>query len=155
MSFDEPRAVYRRLRQKFGGYRATTRGTETEGSRPFAAGRDPGSMAEALGVLEHTMGWELPLAQAELLAEWADVVGDDLAHHASPTGAADGVLEVSCDSSAWATQLRLMKTTLLDSLQARFPQAGITEVAIKGPGAPSWKHGTRSVPGRGPRDTYG
>ncbi|PZQ74527.1 MAG: DUF721 domain-containing protein, partial [Cutibacterium acnes] len=23
------------------------------------------------------------------------------------------------------------------------------------PSAPSWKHGPRSVPGRGPRDTYG
>ena len=155
MSFDEPRAVYRRLRQKFGGYRAATRAKGDEGSRPFSAGRDPGSMAEALGVLEHAMGWELPLAQAELLDSWADVVGDDLAHHASPTGAADGVLEVSCDSSAWATQLRLMKTTLLDSLRERFPQAGITELTIKGPGAPSWKHGARSVPGRGPRDTYG
>ena len=155
MSFDEPRAVYRRLRQKFGGYRATTGAKGGEGSRPFSAGRDPGSMAEALGVLEHAMGWELPLAQAELLDSWADVVGDDLAHHASPTGAVDGVLEVSCDSSAWATQLRLMKTTLLDSLRERFPQAGITELTIKGPGAPSWKHGARSVPGRGPRDTYG
>jgi len=155
VSFDEPRVVYRRLRQKFGGYRGTTRAKGDEGSRPFSAGRDPGSMAEALGVLEHAMGWELPLAQAELLDSWADVVGDDLAHHASPTGAADGVLEVSCDSSAWATQLRLMKTTLLDSLRERFPQAGITELTIKGPGAPSWKHGARSVPGRGPRDTYG
>ncbi len=155
MSFDEPRQVYRRLRQKFGGYRASPRGGSDEGSRPFSEGRDPGSMAEALGVLEHTMGWELPLAQAELLDAWADVVGDDVAHHTSPTGAADGVLEVSCDSSAWATQLRLMKTNLLDSLRQKFPQAGITELSIKGPGAPSWKHGARSVPGRGPRDTYG
>ncbi|MDA7848425.1 DUF721 domain-containing protein, partial [bacterium] len=37
----------------------------------------------------------------------------------------------------------------------RFPQAAITTLSIKGPGAPSWKHGPRSVPGRGPRDTYG
>lgn len=155
MIFDEPRHVYRRLRQKFGGYRATARDGFADGSQPFAKGRDPGSMAEALGVLEQSMGWELPLAQAELLDAWADVVGDDVANHTSPTGAADGVLEVSCDSSAWSTQLRLMKATLLNSLQERFPQAGITELSIKGPGAPSWKHGARSVPGRGPRDTYG
>jgi predicted nucleic acid-binding Zn ribbon protein len=65
------------------------------------------------------------------------------------------VLEISCDSSAWATQLRIMKSTLLESLLERFPQAAITTLSIKGPGAPSWKHGPRSVPGRGPRDTYG
>ena len=32
----------------------------------------------------------------------------------------------------------------------------MTRVEIKGPAAPSWKHGRRSVrDGRGPRDTYG
>jgi predicted nucleic acid-binding Zn ribbon protein len=28
-------------------------------------------------------------------------------------------------------------------------------VEVLGPRAPSWKHGVRSVKGRGPRDTYG
>ena len=155
MSFDEPRLVFRRLKQKFGSYRRVSRETSVEGSQPFTGGRDPGSMAEAFGILEHTMGWEIPLAQAELVTAWSDIVGDDVAHHTAPTGAENGVLEVTCDSSAWATQLRIMKITLLDSLKERFPQAGITGLSIKGPGAPSWKHGPRSVPGRGPRDTYG
>jgi predicted nucleic acid-binding Zn ribbon protein len=48
-----------------------------------------------------------------------------------------------------------MRAELLDSLASRFPAAAIIELSIKAPGAPSWKHGRRSVPGRGPRDTYG
>ena len=28
-------------------------------------------------------------------------------------------------------------------------------VKVAGPSAPSWRHGNRHVPGRGPRDTYG
>ena len=155
MTFDEPKIVYRRLRERFGGYRRVSRETSSEGSLPFSDHRDPGSMAEAFGALEHTMGWEMPLAQADLIVAWADIVGDDVALHTSPTGAEEGVLEISCDSSAWATQLRIMKSTLLESLLERFPQAAITTLSIKGPGAPSWKHGSRSVPGRGPRDTYG
>ena len=31
----------------------------------------------------------------------------------------------------------------------------ISEIQVLGPTAPSWKHGLRSTPGRGPRDTYG
>jgi predicted nucleic acid-binding Zn ribbon protein len=155
MTFDEPKIVYRRLRERFGGYRRVAREPSREGSLPFSDHRDPGSMAEAFGALEHTMGWEMALARADLVGVWADIVGDDVALHASPTGAEEGVLEITCDSSAWATQLRIMKSTLLESLLERFPQAAITTLSIKGPGAPSWKHGPRSVPGRGPRDTYG
>jgi predicted nucleic acid-binding Zn ribbon protein len=112
-------------------------------------------MADALEELAHTMGWAPSLARAELAEHWADIVGDDVAAHATPTGFQEGSLEIACDSSAWATQLRLMKKTLLEALQERFPEAGVSDIAIKAPGAPSWKHGSRSVPGRGPRDTYG
>jgi len=31
----------------------------------------------------------------------------------------------------------------------------VTRVLVVGPEAPNWKKGRRSVPGRGPRDTYG
>ena len=87
MTFDEPKIVYRRLRERFGGYRRVSRETSREGSLPFSDHHDPGSMAEAFGALEHTMGWEMPLAQADLIGAWADIVGDDVALHTSPTGA--------------------------------------------------------------------
>ncbi|MGB4918016.1 MAG: DUF721 domain-containing protein, partial [Propionicimonas sp.] len=34
-------------------------------------------------------------------------------------------------------------------------QGTVERVVVVGPSAPSWKKGKRSVPGRGPRDTYG
>lgn len=154
MMTPEARNVYQRLRTKFGGYRAADVGS-TEGSQPFGAFRDPGSMADALDELTQTMGWAPSLARAELAEHWTDIVGDDVAMHATPVGFQEGSLEIACDSSAWATQLRLMKKTLLEALQTRFPDAGVSHIIIKAPGAPSWKHGPRSVPGRGPRDTYG
>lgn len=153
---NEPRSVYQRLRQKFGGY--TVRAGEEADPRdtvPFGVGRDPGSFFDAMDSLALSMGWGVDLARAELMEQWPDIVGPEVALHAIPTGAADGVMEIQCDSSAWATQLRLMRSTLLESLLARFPEASIVELSIRGPGAPSWKHGRRSVPGRGPRDTYG
>ena len=154
MTTPEARNVYQRLRTKFGGFRATEKGA-TSGSQPFGAFRDPGSMADAFEELTSSMGWAPSLARAELAEHWADIVGDDVAAHATPTGFHEGALEIQCDSSAWATQLRLMKKNLLEALDERFPDAGVSEIVVKAPGAPSWKHGSRSVPGRGPRDTYG
>jgi predicted nucleic acid-binding Zn ribbon protein len=151
----EPRRVYQRLREKFGGYRRAPRKEFPDDSAAFGPGRDPGSVADAFDTLSESMGWGAHLAQADLLEQWADIVGDDIASHATPLGIEAGVLEVGCGSSAWATQLRLMKRTLLGSLLERFPGAGIVDITVKAPGAPSWKHGPRSVPGRGPRDTYG
>ena len=154
MTTPEARNVYQRLRKKFGAYRAPDK-TNSHESEPFGKFRDPGSMADALDELASTMGWAPSLARAELIEHWPDIVGDDVAAHATPSSFYEGTLEVTCDSSAWATQLRLMKKNLREALQERFPHAGVSDIVVKAPGAPSWKHGSRSVPGRGPRDTYG
>ena len=34
-------------------------------------------------------------------------------------------------------------------------KVGVETIRFQGPDAPTWKRGPRSVPGRGPRDTYG
>lgn len=152
----ESTRVYERLKKKFGGFtpRTTTK-KHTGDDVAFGPGRDPGSFAQAMGALTDQMGWSTDLARAELMQQWAEIVGADIAGHAIPSGASDGVLEIQCDSSAWATQLRLMRSELVETLATKFPEAGIVELSIKAPGVPSWKHGRRSVPGRGPRDTYG
>jgi predicted nucleic acid-binding Zn ribbon protein len=152
----EPSSVYQRFRQQFGGYPArVTKDPVAGSSEAYGQDRDPGSFAQAMDSLSSSMGWGADIARAEVMDQWADIVGADVAQHAIPTGASDGVMEIQCDSSAWATQLRLMRATLINSLMEKFPSAGIVELSIKAPGAPSWKHGRRSVPGRGPRDTYG
>jgi predicted nucleic acid-binding Zn ribbon protein len=101
------------------------------------------------------LGWESPLAQSELLASWVEIAGAETAEHSTPTAIEDGVLLVQCDSTAWATQLRLMRSQIMTHIATRYPDAGIAEVRFQGPNAPSWKRGPRSIPGRGPRDTYG
>jgi predicted nucleic acid-binding Zn ribbon protein len=156
MTKSEPRQVFERLRKKFGGFAPRKTSDDQQGdSVAFGQGRDPGSMAEVFDDLSTSMGWSAHLARAELLEAWPAIVGPDVAKHALPVASEHGVLEVECDSSAWATQLRLMRGKLLESLKEKFPEADILELSIKAPGAPSWKHGRRSVPGRGPRDTYG
>ena len=67
----------------------------------------------------------------------------------------DGELVVGADSTAWATQIRLLAPTLLARLAEELGAGVVTAVTVRGPSAPSWKKGLLAVRGRGPRDTYG
>jgi predicted nucleic acid-binding Zn ribbon protein len=79
-----------------------------------------------------------------------------VAAHCEPTGLRAGELRIAAESTAWATQLRMLAGTLLARIVAELGPDVVTRVVVTGPVAPSWKHGRRSVHGsRGPRDTYG
>jgi len=158
---DEARAVYLRFRRLFGtgvfkSNDAKKREKRVEGaSVPFGAGRDPHGIADVLDLLTANMGWTSPLAQSELVASWVEIAGAETAEHSTPVGIEDGVLTVQCDSTAWATQLRHMRVLIMTTIAQRYPEAGIESIRFEAPHAPSWKRGSRSIPGRGPRDTYG
>jgi predicted nucleic acid-binding Zn ribbon protein len=122
---------------------------------PYGSGRDPRGIGDVLGNLTSEMGWESPIARAEVLARWPEIVGAETAAHAVPAGIEGHVLTVRCDSTAWATQLRRMNAAITTKIIAGFEAAGIESVKFLGPDTPSWKRGPRAIPGRGPRDTYG
>ena len=88
-----------------------------------------------------------------VLIAWIDL--DDIAAHASPTTLREGVLHVSAESTAWATQLRMMQAQILAKIAAAVGHGVVKELRITGPTAPSWRKGERHIRGRGPRDTYG
>lgn len=108
-----------------------------------------------LDAVSTRMGWTETLAKADLLLDWATIVGAETAAHSAPVVIDEGTLVVRCDSTAWATQLRLMRTQITTRIVLEYPDAGVTGVRFEGPNAPSWKRGVRTIPGRGPRDTYG
>ena len=132
-----------------------TRGTTDPAEQPFAPGRDPRSFSRALDEVLRDRGWTGAVSQSELFAAWDELVGPITAEHAEPIDLRAGVLRVRCDSTAWATQLGLMRSRILSAITERYPEAGVETIRFTGPDAPSWKRGPRSVPGRGPRDTYG
>jgi len=158
---DEARAVYARFRRIFGDASKTSRDARRRAIKlpgatvPFGEGRDPAGLGDVIDGLTAKLGWNSPLAQSELLTTWAEIAGSDTAEHSTPIGIEDGVLTVQCDSTAWATQLRLMRSQIGTQIALKFPEAGIQSVRFEGPNAPSWKRGPRAIPGRGPRDTYG
>lgn len=102
------------------------------------------------------LGWGRPLAEGRVFSDWAQLVGADVAAHCTPQSLRDGELRIAAESTAWASQLRLLGATLLARLVAELGPQVVTKLHVSGPVGPSWKHGPRSVHGaRGPRDTYG
>lgn len=131
------------------------RSTEDDGNQPFMAGRDPKPLGDALDKLTQQSGWSGQLAKEDLVRRWEDVAGTETAQHSEPTSLMNGTLTIQCDSTAWAKNLQFMRAHILTQITTRFPETGVDAVRFVGPDAPSWKWGPRTVPGRGPRDTYG
>jgi predicted nucleic acid-binding Zn ribbon protein len=118
--------------------------------------RDPQTLDSTLGRLVADHGWELDLRVHGVFGRWAELVGDDVAQHCTPEAFADGKLVVRTDSTAWATQLRLLAPTVVRRLNEELGHGTVTLIEVLGPHLPTWKKGPRSVrDGRGPRDTYG
>jgi predicted nucleic acid-binding Zn ribbon protein len=132
----------------------------TAPARPgFAVGPqqgDPQPLAAAISRLLDAEGWALSVATGSVFGRWAEIVGADLAAHTTPESLTDGELTVSADSTAWATQLRLLAAQLVRRLNAELGDGAVLRVRVRGPVRSSQKPGEWRVRGsRGPRDTYG
>ena len=120
-------------------------------------GRDPVLVGEAVGDVLAERGWKPQAAVGALTGRWSEIVGPDIAAHVAVEGydAEKTTLLLRTDSTAWATQVRLLLPTLMARLSEELGPGTVTSVTVLGPAAPSWVKGLRTVPGRGPRDTYG
>jgi predicted nucleic acid-binding Zn ribbon protein len=124
-------------------------------SGPGPDPRDPQLFGVMLERIMKQRGWQKPAAEAKVFGAWEKVVGPDVAQHSRPVKLDAGVLTVEAESTAWATQLRLLAANLLKRIAAEVGHNVVTKLNIHGPAAPSWAKGPRRVQGRGPRDTYG
>ena len=118
--------------------------------------RDPQLLDAVVARLVDDHGWELDLRMRGVFARWPELVGEEVAAHCTPETFAEGRLVVRTDSTAWATQLRLLSPTVVRRLNEELGHDTVTVIEVLGPHLPNWKKGLRSSrDGRGPRDTYG
>ncbi|SEH55701.1 Predicted nucleic acid-binding protein, contains Zn-ribbon domain (includes truncated derivatives) [Mycolicibacterium rutilum] len=124
-------------------------------SGPGPDARDPQPLGSAASELARHRGWSGRVAEGAVFGRWASVVGEGIADHATPTSLNDGVLTISAESTAWATQLRMVQSQVLAKIADAVGDGVVKSLRIVGPVAPSWRKGRYHVSGRGPRDTYG
>jgi predicted nucleic acid-binding Zn ribbon protein len=117
--------------------------------------RDPQPVGSVVDDIVDERGWGQPLAVGGVEGRWAQIVGSEVAAHCLPEEFDAGQLTVRTDSTAWATQVRLLAPTLLARLNDDLGAGTVTHLQVLGPRGPSWRKGKLRVKGRGPRDTYG
>jgi predicted nucleic acid-binding Zn ribbon protein len=117
--------------------------------------RDPAVLGDAVSALIDDRNWTQTLTAAGLLPRWEQIVGADIASHCRPERLEAGELTCIAESTAWATQLRLMAPQVVDKIAADLGPGVVARLRVRGPTAPDWRHGPLRVVGRGPRDTYG
>jgi len=118
-------------------------------------GRDPALLGASLGDLVGERKWAAELKTAGIPARWEQIVGADIAGHCRPAKLDNGELTCVAESTAWATQIRLLSKTILDRIAAEVGPDVVRRLRVHGPTGPDWRHGPLRVTGRGPRDTYG
>ncbi|MCX7492141.1 DciA family protein [Corynebacterium sp. P5875] len=148
--------------------RGSARGPAPGGTQPRRIGRPTGPDGRALGRPDRTesvgsvlgdeirrRGWGRPMAGGWVKANWELLVGERIARHSQVQMLKDKQLFITCDSTAWATNLRLMQRNILQVISQKVGPDVVAELKIFGPSQPSWRKGPLHVKGRGPRDTYG
>ncbi|MFD0316143.1 DUF721 domain-containing protein [Streptomyces flavalbus] len=141
-------AVRQRKQARRGGLRSGAR----------ADGRDPMALGSAINRLITERGWEAPAAVGGVMGRWPQIVGEDVAKHCVPEryDEDERVLVVRCDSTAWATNLRLLAPTLVARLNEDLGHGAVRQIKVLGPGGPARRYGPLRAPGStGPGDTYG
>ncbi|MDT5017893.1 MAG: hypothetical protein QOD39_4053 [Mycobacterium sp.] len=124
-------------------------------SGPGPDQRDPQPLGSIARDVARNRGWSGRVAEGAVFGLWPGVVGEQIAAHAIPTALNDGVLTISAESTAWATQLRMVQAQVLAKIAAAVGDGVVTTLKITGPVGPSWRKGRFHIAGRGPRDTYG
>ena len=136
--------------------RRTTRGPAAKKNRTSKrSGRDPELLGSAVERLVIESGWEKESSMAKLINSWPQIVGPEIADHCVPAGFDEGTLRLTAESTAWATQLRMLNSQIMVKIATEVGDGVVTTISIYGPQGPSWKKGAWHVAGRGPRDTYG
>lgn len=125
-------------------------------SGPGPSRRDPQPLGGVTSRFLAEHGWNRPVSVGGVVGRWDEIVGPEVAEHCAVERFTDGDLVIRADSTAWATQMRLLLPQVERRLAEEVGPGAVTSIDVRGPGGPSWKHGKWSVTGgRGPRDTYG
>ena len=105
--------------------------------------------------LAKTRGWSTQVAEGTVFGQWQRWSGSRSPNTRRRRRCSDGVLTVTAESTAWATQLRMMQAQLLAKIAAAVGDGVVTSLRITGPVRAVVAQGPTHIAGRGPRDTYG
>jgi len=126
--------------------------------RKTRAKGDPLLFGAAIEKLLAARGWQADVRSAGVTARWPEIVGTEIAARCRPVSLTDGELVLEAESTAWATQLRLMARQIAERVDVELGAGTVKKVRVHGPASargPESSGILRVRGSRGPRDTYG
>jgi hypothetical protein len=88
---------------------------------------EPMRIKDALGPLGRQLGLRSPAEAARVFSRWEEIVGAEVASHASPSSLKGGVLRIAADSSVWTTEI----SYLAEEIKARANKVAGAEVVAE------------------------
>lgn len=92
-------------------------------------------MSESLGAVAARLGLPDPGVLGRVFIHWEELVGPEVAAHATPRSLRDGTLAVVVDHPAWASSLRLLSGDLVRRAESAVGPGIVTEVVVSVAGA--------------------
>ena len=106
-------------------------------SGPGPDDRDPQRVGSVVRAVADERGWDSDLKAGSVAGRWAELVGAELAEHCRPERLIGGELSVVAESTAWATQLRLLSPRIIATLSDRLGPGVVEQLVVHGPAGPS------------------
>ncbi|WP_233549854.1 DUF721 domain-containing protein [Cellulomonas rhizosphaerae] len=128
---------------------------ETQMSGSAAGGRDPLTLSTTLGAVVGQFGWAAGVTGGTMQARWGQILGEQVAEHATYVSFERGILTMRASSTAWATNLTWSVPAMLRNFAEELGEGAVAEIVVLGPGGPGFGRGPKRVKGRGERDTFG
>lgn len=96
----------------------------------------------SLGELSTRFGLAAPTTLHAVFAGWPALVGEPLASHVRPTSLRDGVLRLTADEGAWATQVKYLGQELVDRMNERLGDRVVEQLVVYVQGARRPRNGS-------------
>lgn len=102
-------------------------------------------------------GWNEHYAVGMIMNSWEELVGERIGSKTKPIkyDPETKQLHIQCESTPWATQLRLIQERVLQTIVKRVGPNVVAELKILNPQFNRPGRGKFRVQGRGPRDDFG
>lgn len=93
----------------------------------------PQRLAHSLDRVVRHLGGSSANAVGGLFGSWEQIVGEHVARHVTPSALREGILVVTVDDPAWATQLRFLESEILGRVREvlNLPQLARLEVRVR------------------------
>ncbi|HEY5153766.1 MAG TPA: DUF721 domain-containing protein [Acidimicrobiales bacterium] len=96
-----------------------------------SSGQEPQAMGESLERLVRSLGAPSAGVTTSIFADWAEIVGVQVAAHCRPATLRDRVLTVSVTDPGWATQLRFLEEEILGRIATATGSDEVTKIEVR------------------------